>query len=154
MEENKDAAVFVILKNVLITTKTGKKFPISHSDWKLIPETLDVLRKYAKEGYMIIILDNADEVIDGFMSKVLYNKRINDICIVLQKALKAYKFEPDGKYRVNFDICNKKGDYNYIPNVGMILENAVEFELDYSKCVVVGNKQLAFNSNLKFIDLL
>ena len=154
--EEKDRAIFV-LKSDLITTKTGRRYPISINDWKLVSEVVDILRKFAREDYMVIILDNGDKVMDGLVSIALYNKQINDICIILQKALKENKFQRDDKYRVNFDICNKRGSYKYMPNAGMVFENVLEYELEYSESILLTDsdlsKILAVNARINTINL-
>jgi len=87
------------LDNTLITTKSGKKFPVDNTDWKFLFSNIkNVLSSYNNNGYSIIIITNQlglkkQEQIDMWISK------IKDILKELNLPIKVYASIHDNIFR-------------------------------------------------------
>lgn len=139
-------AVFTDLDGTLITTASGRKFPIHSADWKFLPETLDALQYFYKNGYKIIIISNQGGIEEGYMAEKVFLGKIEHICKVLEKRL---KFKRNS---VSYSFCPKMKSYNRKPSAGMAYEAALEYELDLSNSIMFGNyitdEQFAENAGI------
>ena len=47
------------MDNTLITTQSGRVFPIDHNDWRILyPEVPSKLKKLLEDGFKIVVLTN------------------------------------------------------------------------------------------------
>lgn len=144
-------AVFIDLDNTLITTKSGKKFPIHSEDWKFIPETLDAIQYYNKNGYRVIILSNQPGIEEGYVIENAFISKVEKICKVLEKEL---KFPPQS---ISYSYCPKIDNFHRMPNTGMIHELALDYELKTNQCTILGSSfdtlVLASNLNIPYLSI-
>lgn len=131
--ENRQKALFANLDGTIITTNSGRKFPIHSADWKFIPETLDALKYYYKKGYKIIIVTNQGGIEEGYMAEKVFIEKIGKICELLEKKL---KFTPNS---ICYFYCPNMVDYNRKPNPGMAYEAAIDYELNLLDSIMLGN---------------
>tara|TARA_R110000796_G_scaffold78508_2_gene175019 strand:+ start:2980 stop:3480 length:501 start_codon:yes stop_codon:yes gene_type:complete len=156
---NMNKVIFVDLDHTLITTISGKKFPIHSKDWKFMPDTVAVLNNLAPE-YRIAIISNQEGITDGFVSEKVFLFKIEEICCKLEKILKLKK------NRIIYRYCRHKKSYYQKPNPGMILDILLEEELVLEDSVMIGDspndEALAKNagiqnymyvSNLRALDI-
>jgi len=146
-----DKAVFIDLDNTLITTRSGKKYPIHSEDWKFIPETLDAIQHYNRMGYMTIIISNQTSIEEGYIIEKALIIKLEKICKVLEKEL---KIAPQS---IVYNYNNKKNYYT-MPSPGMIYELAIDYELDTTKCIIFGSTDitsiLATNVSMSYLSLI
>lgn len=145
-------ALFSDLDGTIITTQSGRKFPIHSQDWKFIPETLEALSYFYDKGFKIIIVSNQGGIEQGYMAEAVFTKKIEEICKVLEKRL---KFKAGS---VCYSYCKELISYNRKPNPGMAFDNALEFELDLRNSVMLGNYKTdeGFSTNAglsQYIDI-
>lgn len=126
-------ALFADLDNTVIETESGRKFPIHSDDWKLIPEILPFIKKYTDNGYRLIIVSNQGGIESGYLTDVTFKNKIEAICKLIEKVNKLKKNS------ISFFYCKEMEGYNRKPNPGMAYEAALEYELDLSQCVMVGD---------------
>lgn len=146
-----DKAVFIDLDNTLITTRSGKKFPIHSEDWKFIPETLDAIQYYHRNGYMTTIVSNQPGIEEGYVIEDAFVLKLEKICKVLEKEL---RIPPQS---IAYSYCPKIDNFHRIPNAGMIHELALEYELATNKCIILGSSfdalKLADNLNISYLGI-
>lgn len=139
-------AVFTDLDGTLITTASGRKFPIHSADWKFLPETLDALQYFYKNKYKIIIISNQGGIEEGYMAEKVFIGKIEEICKAIEGRL---RFVPNS---ISYLFCSKMRSYNRKPSAGMAYEAALEYELDLRNSVMFGNyitdEQFAINSGI------
>lgn len=115
------------LDGTLITTKSGKKFPINKDDWKILyPDTQNIIEQLYLKKYKIIIITNQSRInVEDFLVK------IKNICEILKYisaiyiALKINKYRKPmtgfwdefikSNHKKNFycgDACGREGDFS------------------------------------------
>lgn len=130
---NLNKAVFIDLDHTLITTKSGRVFPIHSEDWKFLPDSLRALDYFYKAGYKIIIVSNQGGIEEGYITEKLFIAKIEKVCSTLEKLL---------KFKKNYIIyyyCSTMTDYNRKPNPGMAFEAALDYELDLIQSIMIGD---------------
>lgn len=144
-------ALFVDMDGTLITTISGRTFPVGLSDWKFIPETVKAIKEYHDNNYKIIIVTNQEGIEKGFVKERDIVNKLNTICIKLEKKLKIRTTD------LGYIYCSKMESFNRKPNPGMAYEIAVEYELNLGDCVMLGDmesdKNFASNAGIKYIDI-
>lgn len=144
-------AVFIDLDNTLITTRSGKKYPIHSKDWKFIPETLDAIQYYHRNDYMVIILSNQLGIEEGYVIEEAFVSKLEEICKVLEKEL---RIPPQS---IHYHYSNKN-NYYAMPKPGMVHELAIDYELETHKCMVLGSshetKELAENLGIVYLNVI
>jgi len=126
-------AVFVDLDHTLITTKSGRKFPIHSEDWKFIGDTLKTIKHFYTKGYRIIIVTNQGGIEEGYITEKIVVAKLNAVCQSLEKHLKLRK------NCVSYFYCKHMESYNRKPNPGMGYEAALEYELELDECIMIGD---------------
>ena len=146
-----DKAVLIDLDNTLITTRSGKKFPIHSEDWKFIPETLSAIQHYHKNGYMIVILSNQSGIEEGYVIEDTFIIKLEKICKVLEKELKI------PLQSIAYNYCPKIDTFHKMPNAGMVHELALDYELSTNKCTILGSNTdtsvLALKLNIPYLSI-
>ena len=66
-------AVFIIIDETLITTKSGKSFPINSEDWKFRTNFYDLFKNAVEKQYKIVLIDNQLGIGQGFITEKLIN---------------------------------------------------------------------------------
>lgn len=136
-------ACFLTFDNTLITTLSGRKYPLHGEDWKFINNTLDLIEKYYNKDYLICVLINQSEINKGIISEALFKRKIKLVLTTLQKNLKAED------YKIKVHICTNEEDYNFLPKVGMIYELALQFKIDVVNSILLGSSELLDKEILK-----
>ncbi len=68
------------MDGTIITTKSGKKFPINALDWKFWHDSVPVvLREYYKNGYDVVIISNQNGIEKGKTSLIDIKSKIEEI---------------------------------------------------------------------------
>lgn len=128
-------AYIVILDNTLITTRSGKSFPLHSEDWKYKYEWYSKLGDAVKEGYKIVIIDNQfDAGTTGYVSDNLFNNKIEKICTIIEKELSL----PTNSIITNFAFDDTDA-YRCIPNPGLLYEIATEYDILLYNSILVGS---------------
>jgi histidinol phosphatase-like enzyme len=81
-----DKALFLTLDNTLIFTKSGQKFPVHSKDWIINIDIFDTVKKYYKEEYKVIIIDNKDSVAHGYVDMKVFDEKLCEILEILERA--------------------------------------------------------------------
>lgn len=130
-------AVFIILDNVLITTRSGRDFPLHSEDWKFTNEWYSKLLPIVMDGFKVVLIDNQFTAgKSGYTSDTLFNNKIENICTIIEKELALptnsiitnFAFDEDDKYRV-------------IPNPGLLYEIAVDYDILLYNSILIGNTE-------------
>lgn len=144
-------ALFVDLDNTLITTRSGKKYPIHSEDWKFIPEMLDAIQYYNRQNYMIIIVSNQLGIEQGYVIEPALVSKLEKICKVLEKEL---RIAPQS---IHYHYSSKQG-FDTMPKAGMIHELAYDHEIDTHVSTIVGSnndtRTLAKNLNMNYLSIV
>lgn len=127
-------AIVLMLDNVLITTRSGKPFPLHSEDWKFKIGWDKMLSHCIKEGYKIVITDNQFGVgKNGYMSDILFNKKIENICKIIEKDLHL----PNNTIITNF--CFDETDtFRIIPKPALLYEVGLDYEIVLADSLLVG----------------
>ena len=130
-------AIILILDNVLITTISGKPFPLYSEDWKFTNEWYTVLSKSIEEGYKLCIVDNQfDAGSTGYVPDNIFNKKIEKICTILEKDLSL----PINSIATNFAL-DEVNTFRCIPNPGLLYELASDYDILLYDSILIGNKE-------------
>lgn len=139
-------ALFTDLDGTVITTNSGRTFPIHSADWRLIPETLNALQYFYKKGYKIIIITNQGGIGEGYVAEDVFIGKIEKICKTIEKKL---KFKAGS---ICYSYCKDMESYYRKPSAGMAYDNALEFELNLIESVMLGDyktdEQFATNAGI------
>ncbi len=125
--------LFIDLDGTIITTRSGKKFPIHSEDWKFIPETLNAMLAYANKGYKIIIVTNQGGIESGFTTETVFMLKIEKICKSLEKVLNLKKNS------ICYYFCPSMEGYSRKPNPGMAFDAAIDYDLTFVDSVMIGD---------------
>ena len=124
-------ALFVTFDETLVTTLSGKKYSIHGEDWKFILNTVEIIKKAIKDGYVICFIINQIGIELGYISEKTFLRKVELIIKTLEKDLKLKT------NTINYMYCSDSESYLCLPNPGMIYELAVEHEIDVvNSCVV------------------
>lgn len=127
-------------------------------DWKFVNQTVEAIRDYEKQGYIVCIICNQIEINQGIVSEVNFLHKMRNVLEVLEKELKYRKNVPYVKNFINFSYCFDEESYNYLPKPGMIYDFAVDYEFDIPNSILIGStlkdKDIALNSGIRtYIDV-
>lgn len=145
-------AIFLTLDNTLITTISGRQYPLHGEDWKLIPKTVDILRSFCVKDYMLFIIINQKQIKEGLVTNKSFHRRVLLIIATLEKVLNIHRGS------ILYNYCIDKHSYNYLPKPGMIYDLASEYELDIVNSILIGNsdfdKTISIYAGIKqYIDI-
>lgn len=126
-------ALLCDLDGTLITTRSGREFPLHSEDWKFIDSTLECIRHFHKRGYIICIVTNQGGIELGYLTKTSFINKIDSICTKMEKMLKI----EEGSIKYMF--CPNMVDFNRKPLPGMAYELAIQHELDLRNSVMLGD---------------
>lgn len=125
-------ALFVLIDETLITTKSGRSFPLNSEDWKFKTNFLNIFREAIAKGYKIILIDNQFSIGEGFMSERAYINKLNYISSIIEKDL-----ELDENSIAYFYCGDKKDKFRALPSCGMLYEAALEYEIILGHSVLI-----------------
>lgn len=130
----KNKAVFVDRDGTLI------KYIPYISDPKYLELKQDVvnkLKQFKSKGYLIIMISNQSGIKQGLITLEQHNK-VHDTLIAL---LKEQNMELDG-HTYCFATKDTRGKLGFMrkPNPGMLIEAENKFDLDLSRCIMVGDR--------------
>jgi len=147
-EDYKNKAVFVDLDGTIRETLDDAKYPITFHNQKILPNSAEILKEYKEKGYLILAVSNQSGVNKGeFIDDV--NGIIEETKILLgEDIIDDYTFCP---HKMPSQICNCRK-----PQSGMGLYFRDKYELDLSKCIMVGDrttdKTFATRLGIKYYD--
>jgi histidinol-phosphate phosphatase family protein len=126
----KNKAVLLDYDSTLRKTISGEKYPKSPDDIEILPNRSEVLKKYQKEGYLLLGVSN-----QSFIAKEELTIEQADDCFQKTNELLGltihYKFCPHRAYP---QVC-----YCRKPMPGMGVEFIEEYKLNPSECIMVGD---------------
>lgn len=125
-------ALFISLDKTIIRPISGNRFN-DKDDWTLIEGVKDVINNFMIGGYKIVIVSNQGSISLGYITEQDFIDKIIAVCDALEEDVEGYKNSISYYYTTNM------GGYNRKPNPGMAYEAAVEYELDLSNSIMVGN---------------
>ncbi|KAK6749589.1 hypothetical protein RB195_001914 [Necator americanus] len=118
------------MDGTLVTTKSGKVFPVDNSDWRIIYDQVlpRVKKLYGEEEYKIVIFTNQKGIQTGKVDKNGFKQKMESIIRKLGVPAQAFVAIGDGQYRK--------------PCTGMwkeLLEANGDIAIDVSKSLYVGD---------------
>ena len=129
-------ALFIILNGTLITTKSGKSFPINSQDWKFKSDFYQLFKNAVEQNYLIIIIDNQLSIGQGFMSETIFLNKIEKICSIIEKDLGLKRNS------ILYTYCaNTEDEFRVKPNPGMLYEIALDNNIILKDSVLIGNQK-------------
>lgn len=128
--------LFVILNGTLITTKSGKSFPINSEDWRFKTDFYELFKQAIQKQYTIVILDNQLSIGEGFLVEKYFIAKLEKICKVIEKDLNLKANS------VLYNYCaDKKDTFRCKPNPGMLYEVALDNEIYLKDSIIIGNSE-------------
>ena len=125
-------ALFIILDNTLITTRSGKSFPLHSEDWKFKIGWYEIIKNLS-DDFIICIVDNQIGVGEGYVNEQVFNTKIENICKILEKELHLKKNS------IVSNFCFKQEEeYRVKPNPGLIYELALDYEIRLDNSIMIG----------------
>lgn len=127
-------ALFIMLDGTLITTKSGKSFPLHCDDWKFTNEFFSLFSTAIARGYTLVIIAEELGIEEGFVKEKLYLKKLDNICKTIEKELGIKK----GKVLYNY--CGGTYDeFRTLKYPGMLYEIANDNNIILTQSVLIGN---------------
>lgn len=127
-------ALFITLDDTLIFTRSGRKYPIHSRDWMVNIDLAPTIKKYYKEGYIIILVDNQDSVAHGSVHSTVFDIKIEEVLQVSEALCDL----PTNHISFMF-WTGDTDEYSRLPNPGMIYELASEYELYLGDSILIGS---------------
>lgn len=125
-------ALFVLIDETLITTKSGRSFPLNSEDWKFKTNFSSIFKDAVDKGYKIILIDNQFSIGDGFMSEKAYTNKLNYIAGIIESDLNL-----DDNSVAYFYCSDSKDSFRALPSSGMLYDAAVEYEILLNNSVLL-----------------
>lgn len=144
------------LDGTIITTKSGKTFPINSEDWEFInkEKLINNLKLVINNGGKIGIVSNQGGICKGFVKADEFENKIQSIIEEINKEL------AKGNIRINIlygytPLFDEK-DYSRKPNIGTAIELIYKLKInDLSRLIMCGDREedygLSCNLNCQFI---
>lgn len=125
-------ALFVLIDETLITTKSGRSFPLNSEDWKFKTNFTTIFKEAVEKGYKIILIDNQFSIGDGFMNEKAYTNKLSYIASIIEKDLEL------DENSVSYFYCSDRNDnFRALPSCGMFYEAALEYEIILGHSVLI-----------------
>lgn len=127
-------ALFIILDGTLITTQSGKSFPLHSEDWKFTTKWDDLIRESIQKGYKIVLVDNQLSVGEGLVAEKNFIAKNEKICKIIEKDI------PLPKNSIISTYCYKDNNpFMVKPNPGLLYEICLEYDIVLTDSILVGN---------------
>ncbi|XP_037632050.1 bifunctional polynucleotide phosphatase/kinase isoform X2 [Sebastes umbrosus] len=100
----------------IITTKSGKVFPVTPDDWKILyPEIQPKLASLLKKGYKVVFFTNQMGIAKGKLRPEVFKSKVEDILATLQLPVQVFVASGPGIYRKPVmgmwnHLCEKAND--------------------------------------------
>jgi D-glycero-D-manno-heptose 1,7-bisphosphate phosphatase len=150
--EGKTKALLFDLDGTLIETKSGKTFPVDAGDWKFREGVLERARLSFHPAHgttHLLIITNQGGIEAGYHTQEEIENKLEIIVAQIKQAI------PEAV--VNFYYCPSMTGPDRKPNPGMINRAAQEYDLDLSRCLMVGDmdsdKEAAANAGVSYLDI-
>jgi HAD superfamily hydrolase (TIGR01662 family) len=139
-------AIVLDYDGTLRKTKSGERYPKTPDDVEVLPNRAETLKRYVKNGYLLLGASNQSFVSKKVMTEKqaieCFEKTNNDLGVNID-----YKFCPHPSYP---QIC-----YCRKPMPGIAVEFIEKYKLDPSKCIMVGDsttdKTFATRSGFQYL---
>lgn len=128
-------ALFIILDGTLITTKSGKSFPLHYDDWKFTNNFYELFSSAVLKGYTIVIIAEELGIEEGFIKENLFTKKLDNICRTIEKELGIRK------KKVLYNYCGGTSDeFRTLRYPGMLYEIALDNNVILNQSILIGNR--------------
>lgn len=98
--EHKSKIAAFDLDGTLITTKSGKVFPVNSHDWRiLLPQVETCLRSLVEDGFKVVIITNQRGLAKGHSHEVAFKEKVEHILKRLAVRAQVYVSMGHGFYR-------------------------------------------------------
>lgn len=125
-------AIFILLTETLIVTKSGRSFPINSGDWKFKTNFYNFFKSAIDNNYLICILDNQFSIGRGTVDEKIFLKKIESICETLERDLSI----PKGSILYNY-CANEDEEFRALPYPGMLYEVAADNNILLSRSMLI-----------------
>lgn len=127
-------ALFIILDGTLITTKSGKSFPLHSEDWKFTTKWDKIIENAIAARFMIILVDNQLSVGEGLVTEEHFVAKDLKICRIIEKDLHLPKNTLITTY-----CYNENNPFMVKPMPGMLYEMGLEYDIILADSMLIGN---------------
>jgi len=112
-------------------------------EFVFIPGAVDAIKIFRKFGYKIIVITNQAGVARGYYKEIdikALHKYIDNILKADDTYIDAYYYcphHPEGIIKDYKKVCECRK-----PGIGMIKQAAISFDIDLSKSIIIGDKEI------------
>jgi len=135
------AALFIMLDDCLIRTRSKRKYPLHSEDWVLNAQSFFALKKAVARKEKIVVISKQPAVANGIIDERIFLRKVESILYRLEKDLKVLPNSIVNLYSIDEE------SFNWIPNPGLVYEATLEYELDLVNSTFIyggeGGKELA-----------
>lgn len=130
-------AVFIDLDGTVRKTKSGDKYPLKKEDVEILPNSIEVLKKYKADGYMILAITNQSGVERGHLS-------FEDVTEIIKHTNQLLGGLIDDWYACPH-FPSKTTCYCRKPQSGVGIYFERKYSLNLRNCIMVGDMISDFN---------
>lgn len=135
------AALFIMLDDCLIRTRSRRKYPLHSEDWVINAQSFFALKKAVARKEKIIVISKQPAVAHGIIEERVYLRKVESILSTLERDLKVLPNSIVNLYSTDEE------SFNWIPKPGLVYEAVIDYELNLVNSTFIyggeGGKELA-----------
>jgi len=124
-------ALFIDLDNTIRKSKGEQQYPIEKNDIEILKNSIEILKKYKSEGYIIVAVTNQSGIAKGTLTHNKVKELVDHTNFLLDDIIDDYCYCPHLPPK---DIC-----YCRKPQSGMGIVMMHKHKLDLKSCIMVGD---------------